>query len=228
MSDRHIFNGGLISTSRASLSQQSGVWSIGNAPSSTFSYTAPVFTIDTSEIGYSPVPDTQAGGEYIYNTRNVKLFYEDAYGSAAHVSAGTSSGSYIDVRQMTKDDGRVDASSFLVSNANKKTGWYYDDFISVKGFEFYGKYSSANSENQGTYTIWGYDGNSWTTIETFAPATFTGISSSGTPILFTGGAQSLKGIAISTSTIYIYMPINWFVGIFNDSNNYPIQGYTIS
>lgn len=231
MSDRHVFNGGLISTSRSSLDKQSGVWSVGTAPSSTLYYVEPpppVYTINTSEIGYAPAPDSQGSNEYVYNSRNVKLFYTDSYGTTSHLNQGSSSGSYQDVRQMTKDDGRVNGSSFLCSVANNKTGWLYDDFLPVKGFEYYGHYASANSENQGTYTVWGYDGSSWSSIETFGPATFQGINSTGSPILFAGGSQLIKGIAISTASIYIYMPINWFVGIFNDSNNYPIQGYTIS
>ena len=228
MSDRHVYNGGLISTERSSLTQQSGVWAIGTAPSSTFYYKAPVYTINTSEIAYSPLPDSQGSNQYDYVSRNVTLFYEDSYGTTTHLTQGTTSGSYQDVRQITKDGGRGNSESFLCSNINKKTGWFYDDFIEVKGFEFYGQYGGATSENQGTYTIWGYDGTGWSGIETFAPSTFSGISSSGTPILFSNGVQNIKGIAISTATIYSYLPINWFVGIFNDSNNYPIQGYTIS
>ena len=228
MSDRHVYNGGLISTQRSTLSQQSGVWAIGTAPSSTFYYKEPVYTINTSEIAYSPVPDSQGSLQYDYVSRNVTLFYEDAYGSQVHATLGASSYGYTDVRNITKDGGRGNSESFIVSNANKKTGWFYDDFIAVKGFEFYGQYASATSENQGTYTIWGFNGAGWQSIEQFSPSTFSGISSSGTPILFSGGVQNIKGIAISTASIYSYLPINWFVGIYNDSNNYPIQGYTIS
>lgn len=228
MSDRHVFNGGLISTVRSSIDKQSGVWSIGNAPSSTLYYQAPVYTINTTEIGLDPAPSTQGSNIYNYASRNVSLFYSDAYGTTTHLTRTTADGSYQDLRHITRDNGRVDGSSFLISLNNSKSGWYYNDFLSVKGFEYYGKYSSTNSENQGNISIWGYDGSQWSVIEVFAGSTFAGISASGSPILFTGGAVSIKGIALSTATVSTYMPVNWFVGIFNDSNNYPIQGYTIS
>ena len=228
MSDRHVFNGGLISTVRSSLDKSSGVWSIGNAPSSTFYYKGPVYTINTTEIGHDPAPSTQGSRQYHYASRNVSLFYTDAYGATSHYTRTTSDGGYTDLREMTLDEGRVNSSSFLCNINGNRTGWYYNDFLSVKGFEFYGTYSSRNSESSGTISIWGYDGSTWSVIETYPGSTFSGITASGSPILFTSGAVNIKGIAVSAGSIVNYLPINWFVGIYNDSNNYPIQGYTIS
>lgn len=182
----------------------------------------------STDIGYSHnEPDVD--NEYLYNSRNLTVFYTDAYGTTTHTeqSSGTP-GSYTDVRHIGNNLGIADAQSFLVSNSNSKLGYKWEDNARIKGFKAHGKYSSRTFSNNGTLDILTWDGTEWTELESDVDITNGGTVDWGTSTIqtynFVGGNVICKGLAIQANSVSTYWAINYFAPI--DANDTVFLGHT--
>lgn len=200
----------------------SGVWQIGNTDEVTTSYTFVNPTPVSTNIGYSH-QEPDSSNQYIFSSRNLTVFYEDAYGSSAHVALTSgSAGSYTDVRKIGNDNGAANGNSFIVSYSNKKCGYKWVNQANIKGFTANGLYGSRTFSNNGTLDILTWDGSTWSTLESDVDITNGGsINWSGAKqtYLFAGGPVKCKGLAIQANAVSTYWAISFFAPIdVNDAN----------
>ena len=169
--------------------------------------------------------------EYVYGSRNLTLFYTDAYGNTEHInqdSHRTAQNSYDDARAIGNNDGIDQANAFLVNNSDSKIGYKWQDNARIKGFKAHGKYSSRTFSNNGTLDILTWDGTAWTALEEEVDITVGSTVDWGTSTvqtyLFTGGTKACKGLAIQANSVSTYWAINFFAPI--DVNDAVFLGHT--
>jgi len=183
--------------------------------------------ISTDLGGSHDEPDTNR--EYIYGSRNIRIFYTDAYGTTTHIdqTSGTTPTSYTDARLIGISSDAV-GTSFLVNNNDSKVGYKWTRDARIKGFQAHGQYSSTTFTNQGSLDVLTWDGTTWTELETAIDVTAGGALNWGTSTIqqynFVGGAVVCKGLAIQANNIVTYWPIGFFAPI--DVNNNRFLGHT--
>lgn len=189
-----------------------------------FSDPTPVST----SIGWSH-DEPDSNNEYVYSSRNLTVFYEDAYGTTTHINqvSGTQ-GSYTDVRNIGNDNGIANSEALLVNNNNKKCGYKWQSFARIKGFKAHGKYSARTFSNNGTIDILTWDGSNWTMLEGDVDITNGGTVDWGTSTIqtytFAAGVANCKGLAIQCNSVSTYWAVNFFAPI--DANDAIFLGHT--
>jgi len=230
MSNIHHKNRGIIGAydpPEAGSGNTSGVWQVGGTDDVTLTYVFNDPTPVSTDIGWSH-DEPDSGKKYNYGTRNLTVFYEDAYGTTTHIAqtSGTKGG-YTDPRQMGNDDGAANANSFIVSNSNKKCGYKWVSQANIKGFTANGLYGGRSFSNNGTLDILTWDGSAWSMLEEDVDITESGTidwSGAKKTYLFAGGPKKCKGLAIQANSVSTYWAISYFAPI--DVNDAIFLGHT--
>lgn len=204
---------------------QQGTWGL-NLDQYTFVDPTPV----SSDIGWGH--SGQGDNEYTYSSRNLTLFYTDAYGTTDHLTQytnGVGSPAYQDARQIGNTAGGIANSGALLVNVNNSPiGYKWVKNARIKGFKAHGKYSTRTFSNNGTLDILTWDGSEWTVLEEGADITAGGSVDWGTSTIqtyeFTGGNKTCKGLAIQCNSVSTYWAINYFAPI--DANDDIFLGHT--
>ena len=228
MSAIHHFNKGVIGpyqySSEITTPTTTGVFQRGSTDNPIFTDPTPVST----EIGYShSEPDSNR--RYVYPSRNLTVFYSDAYGTTQHINLTSGSpGSYTDVRHIGNDRGSfANSNAFLVNINNSPVGYTWVKPARIKGFEAHGKYSSRTFSNNGTLDIFYYDAanSTWVLLEN--NANIFGNADWGSTVRsynFANGPVSCTGIKIQANSVSQYWAVSWFAPI--DANNQIFLGHT--
>lgn len=172
-----------------------------------------------------------SNNEYVYGSRNIRIFYEDAYGTTTHIDQDAytnGQNSYTDARAIGNTAGGIaDSGALLVSLNDSKVGYKWTDSAYIKGFKAHGKYSTRTFSNNGDVTIYTWDGSTWSTLET-VDLSEGGTVDWGTATIrtynFTNGQVLCKGLAMSVDDITNYWAINYMAPI--DRNNAVFLGHT--
>ena len=208
-----------------------GVWQHGSygLNLSQYEFTDP--TPVSTDLGWSH--DTpSSNNEYVYGSRNIRIFYTDAYGTTTHFDQDSylnGQNSYTDARAIgNTTSGIANAGALLVSNNNSKVGYKWVKSAYIKGFKAHGKYASRTFSNNGDLTIYTWDGSSWSTLESGVDISEEGTVDWGTSTIrtynFVNGSVLCKGVAFSVDSISNYWAINYLAPI--DRNNAVFLGHT--
>ena len=229
----HFNNGGRIGLGVRERPDYKGVWSQG--PREPFKENTvtpwPGGIADDTDWGFNVVDcqnSVQHSGaacstagirEYYQTANGTSIFYTDAYGTTSHITQGSGSASYTDVRMIGNNNGYNTAYSFLISNTYSPVGWRYDVSMTLTGFFLHGIYGSSTVDGQGDLIIktWNRSTDTWTTHETVTSGASGTTFDAANPVLHTfanGNAVSVDGISIETAAIGgAYFPVCYFAGV---------------
>jgi len=213
----HFDNGGVIGPTRAA-TDTSGVWKIGPRGL----VLAQVATPITTALGF-PAPTSQGDREYYFVSRRMTLFYDEMYSNTSHISLGSGSASYTDVRHIANNDGSGDGSNTcLTSYSGSYVGYKFDLPVAINGYRCYGTYASAPLSQQGNLTVETWDGVVWTARSVYVNSGSGATDSSPGLTVNFNSAVVARGIRIKNASTYIYCPWSFFAGL--DINGNPILG----
>ena len=205
-----------------------GVWQQSTVGLNLAQYTFDDPTPVSTDTGYSH-DEPDSNNEYVYSSRNLTIFYEDAYGTTTHLDRTSGvAGSYDDARHIGNNNGIADAHAVLVKANDAKIGYKWVDNARIKGFKAHGKYSTRTFSNNGTLDILAWDGSIWSTVEANVDITAGGTVDWGTSTIqtynFVNGSVVCKGLAVQCNDFTTYWPVNYFAPI--DVNDAIFLGHT--